>query len=71
MGWLIGVGRLELGDQDPEDVDEEAEVGEDAEEAWRHVDPLDPLLGLCGQRPAQLVVNVDAEDPVDHARNQG
>ena len=59
------MGRLEFGDQDPEDVEEEAKVGQDAEESRIHVEPLHPLVGrLCRQGPAQLVVNVNPEDAV-------
>lgn len=31
---LVGVRRLQLGHQDPEDVQEEAEVGQDAHQAY-------------------------------------
>ena len=61
---------LQLCDQDPEYVEEEAEVGQNAEQSWGHVDPLNPLLGLGRKRPTQLVVNVDAEEAIHQARDQ-
>ncbi len=35
MRRLVGVGRLQLGHQDAEDVEEEAEVGQDAHQAYQ------------------------------------
>jgi len=67
---LVGVRSLKLRHQDPEDVDEEAGIGQYAHEPGRHVHPLQPLRGR-GQRPAHLVVQDESEEAVRHAGNQG
>ena len=72
MRGLVCVRRLQLGHQDPEDVEEEAEVCQDAEQPRRHVDPLHPLVRGGGQGPAQGVVgHVRAEEAVQQAGEQG
>lgn len=69
MSRLIGVRGSELRDEDAEDVDEEDKVGQDAEQTGGHVDPLDPLLALGGQGPAEGVVHEDPQHAVRQARN--
>ena len=71
MRRFVGVRRLQLGHQDPEDVEEEAEVGQNTEQPRNHVDPLDPGLGFGRQGPTLGVVQTVPEHGVDEAGKDG
>ena len=53
VGWFIGMRGLQLGHEDPEDVEEEEYIASYAQEAREVGDPLNPNL----RRKVELIIH--------------